>query len=196
MENYYVVKDSEGNETVGISANIGDGTLENPAGINTEIVTSVFDGKCKESPIKVELIEYGVSEDAINWFEAKDERNRGIDVQSEVQYCYFVFRVTNLSNKELVISDNSTLCDSNANVSSRTGTIYGLKDTAVLKPDESGIIESWNKSTELNKKYVIWGNDFARRTNPVWFRVLAGNIDDPSEDKGVTLNKTRDSSEE
>lgn len=196
LENFYVVKDPEGNETVGISANIGDGTLENPAGLNTEVVTSVFDGKGKESPIKVELIEYGVSEDAINWFEAKDERNRGIDVQSEIQYCYFVFRVTNLSNKELVIADNSTLCDSNANVSSRTGTIYGLKDSAVLKPDETGIIESWNKSTELNKKYVIWGNDFARRTNPVWFRVLAGNIDDPSEDKGVTLNKTRDSLEE
>ena len=65
-----------------------------------------------------------------------------------------------------------------------------------LKPDETAVIESWSRSTELNKRYVIWGSDFKRRVEPVWFRVLAGDIDDPSEDKGVLLNKTRHGEEE
>ena len=60
-----------------------------------------------------------------------------------------------------------------------------------LEPDEAGIIETWGSSTELNTKYLIWGSDFSREEPVVWFRVLAGNVDDPSEDKGVTLNKSR-----
>lgn len=192
LENEYEVKDSNGEVIkTGISAEIGDGTFENPAGYDTDVVTSTFiDGK--SYPIRISLSEYGVSEDAVNWFESKDIRNRGIDVNSEVQYCYYVFKVTNLSDKKITISDNTALCDTNVNTSARTGVMYGLKDSVTLNPDETGIIESWNKSTELNTKYVIWGNDFNRRCDPVWFRLLAGNIDDPSEDKGVKINNTRD----
>ena len=138
------------------------------------------------------MIEYGVSQDAIDWFESKDERNRGIDIESEVQYGYYIFEVTNMSDRELTISDNSSLCDSNVNLMSRTGDMYGLQSSVTLKPDETGIIESWSRSTELNKRYVIWGADFARRTDPIWFRVLAGNIDDPSDNKGVYINNSRE----
>lgn len=174
-----------------ITANIGEGTKEDPAGLNTGVLTSVYVDD-KAYPIKVKMIEYGASEDAINWFEGKNVQNRGIDVNSEVQYCYYVFEITNMSSKTLTIEDNSTLSDFNANISPRTGLMYGLQDVVTLKPDETGIIESWSKSTELPKKYVIWGKDFARRSEPVYFRVLAGNIDDPSENKGVSVNNTRE----
>lgn len=205
LQNDYTTIDNKGNVVnQSISAEVGKGTLEDPAGLNTGVITVLYtkekrkDGIIVDTtyPIRVTLIEYGVSTDAIKWAENKDTKNRGIDITSEVQYCYYIFQVTNLSDKELTITDNSSLCDINANLAPRTGTLYGLKDTVTLKPDETGVIESWSSSTELNRKYLIWGADFARRTNPVWFRVLAGNIDDPSEDKGVMINKTRKDNEE
>ena len=200
LQNEYVEYDSKGNPVkTTVKAQIGDGTFENPAGLNTEVLTYVFvsekdkDGNMKDNkyPIKIKLTEYGVSEDAITWFEGKDEQNRGIDVNSEVQYVYYIFEVTNMSNKKLTINDNSTLCDKNANITSRTGILYGIKDSITLEPDESGTIESWSRSTELNKQYLVWGKDFERRLSPIWFRVLAGDIDNPDESKGVTLNTTR-----
>lgn len=201
LQNEYEYTDSHGNIIKGkVSAEVGEGTFDDPAGLNTPILTSIFVNKTDENgnpvtneyPIKVSMIEYGVSQDAIDWFESKDERNRGIDIESEVQYGYYIFEVTNMSDKELVISDNSSLCDSNVNLMSRTGDMYGLQSLVTLKPDETGIIESWSRSTELNKRYVIWGADFARRTDPIWFRVLAGNIDDPSDNKGVYINNSRE----
>lgn len=200
LQNDYTTVDSKGNVVnKSISAEVGKGTFDDPAGLNTGIVTVYYvdeqqaDGSVISVPypIRVTLVEYGVSMDAIKWAENKDTKNRGIDITSEVQYCYYIIQVSNLSDKELTITDNSSLCDVNANLAPKTGTLYGLTSTITLKPDETGIIESWGSSTELNKKYLIWGANFARRTDPVWFRVLAGNIDDPSEDKGVTINKTR-----
>lgn len=200
LQNDYTTVDSKGNVVnKSISAEVGKGTFDDPAGLNTGIVTVYYvdeqqaDGSVISVPypIRVTLVEYGVSMDAIKWAENKDTKNRGIDITSEVQYCYYIIQVSNLSDKELTITDNSSLCDVNANLAPRTGTLYGLTSTITLKPDETGIIESWGSSTELNKKYLIWGANFARRTDPVWFRVLAGDIDDPSEDKGVTINKTR-----
>lgn len=200
LQNEYTMVDANGNVVnKSISAEIGDGTQANPAGLNTGVVTVYYVDEVQEDgsvvsvpyPIRVTLVQYGVSEDAIKWAEDKDTRNRGIDITSEIQYCYYVFQITNLSDRELVLKDNSSLCDTNANLAPKTGVLYGLADTVTLKPDETGIIESWGSSTELNTKYVIWGADFARRSEPVWFRVLAGNIDDDSEDKGVTINKTR-----
>lgn len=173
---------------------LGNGTLENPASVGTGILTNWLvkeNGKVEKYPIKVKLVEFGVSEDAIEWFESKDERNRGIDITSEAQYCYYVFEVTNLSSKALTIKDNSSLSDSSANLSSRTGTLYGIQSKVKINPDETGIIESWSRSTELNKKYVVWGKNFERREEPVWFRVLAGDLEDPSENKGVRINDTR-----
>ena len=205
LQNEYVSTDENGNiVSTQISADIGDGSFEDPAGLNTDVVTSIFvqelqeDGSFVENeyPIRVKLIDYGVSENAIAWFESKSTLNRGIDISSELQYAYFCFEVTNLSDKQLVIYDNSSLSDDKANVFSRTGTMYGLNDMVILDPDESGVIESWGRSTELNKCYLIWGADFARKTDPVWFRVLAGNIDDPTEEKGVTLNTSRGGSKE
>lgn len=196
LKNDAVVYDENGNIiSKGIIADLGDGSLENPAAIGTSILTSVIKknskGKYTKYPIRVRMVEYGVSEDAISWFESINEKNRGIDISSEVQFCYYKFEVTNLSNKTLTIKDNSALCDSSAMLSARTGTIFGVKDKIKLKPDETGIIESWNKSTELNKKYVVWGADFERQESLVWFRVLAGDLEDTSENKGVTLNETR-----
>lgn len=185
----------EYNPSEAVKPQLGDGSKEQPASLGTPVITYVLqsdvDGNLTKLPIRVTMKEFGVSQKAINWFETKDIQNRGYNLSSEVQYCYYVFEVTNLSKETLTIKDNSALCDSSANSSGRTGTVYGLQDSVTLEPEESGIVESWNKSTELNHKYVIWGNDFARKESPVWFRVLSGDLEDPTEEKGVYLNTTR-----
>ena len=192
LSNEYVYDNNHG----GVSPQLGDGSFEQPASVGTPVVTYVLRGGGEESlrkyPIRVTMIEFGVSQDAIDYFQSKDVQNRGYDVTSEVQYCYYVFEITNLSNETLDIYDNASLCDSSANVSNRTGMIYGLQDHVVLAPEETGYIETWGRSTELNLKYVIWGADFARRESPVWFRVLAGDLEDPTWEKGVYINSSRD----
>ena len=97
-----------------------------------------------------------------------------------------------MSDTTITISDNSSLSDRNTNLSSKTGTIFGLIDEVKLKPDEVGYIETWGRSTELYKKYFIWGADFDKRIEPVWFRVLSGDLEDTSFDKGVhIINRSR-----
>lgn len=202
LQNEHFIVDSQGNPYISsIRAKVGDGSIGNPLGLYTDEVTSVFYSErndlgnitsYEEYPIRVELIDYGYSQDAINYFESKDIRNRGISLDSDVQYCYMIFNVTNLSDKELTISENMGLCDENGNMQARTGNIYGLQSSVTLKPDESGIIETWQSSTSLWKKYVVWGNDFDRRQDLVFFRLLAGDIENTDEFKGVTVNTTRD----
>lgn len=197
LQNDYYSYDENGNRIKeNVTPQLGDGTFESPASEGTSIITYVISkdskGEVQKDPIRVELIEFGVSEDAINWFQSKHIQNRGYTLESEVQYCYYVFRITNLSNKTLTVNDNSSLCDKSGNLSTRTGTVYGLSESITLKPDESGIIESWGRSTELYRKFVIWGADFEKQINPVWFRVLAGDLEDKTEDKGVyIINKDR-----
>lgn len=184
-----------------IVAEVGDGSIGNPYGLYTDAVTSLFISEYdslgniesyEQYPIRVELIEYGYSQDAIDFFEDKDVRNRGIDIKSDTQYCYMVFNVTNLSDITLTIKENMGLCDVNGNMQARTGVIYGLQGEVELAPDESGIIETWQSSTTLWKKYVVWGNDFQRRDDLIFFRLLAGDIENTDEFKGVTVNTSRD----
>lgn len=194
---YYLLEEHKVNGNVTpIKADVGDGTIEKPASLFTGVNTSIFisdnSGNKVAKPIKVKLIDYRISQDALDYFETKDTRNRGYDVKSEVQYISYVFEITNLSDEELTIYDNSSLADELANLSPRTGTVFGLKSSVTLKPYETGTIESWGCSTELNKKYLIWGGDFNRELPVVWFRVLAGDIDNPDENKGVTINIRED----
>lgn len=199
LQNEYQELDEYGNPVnITITPMVGEGTLEDPAGLNTDILTSVIcppdegsDAEYSLKPIKIRMTDFGVSKDAIDWFESKDVRNRGIDLESEVQYCYCTFEITNMSDVPLSVPDNFSLCDVNANLHSRTGEIFGLVGSLELEPDQTGTIETWGVSTSLNKQYVIWGKDFDRRVEPVWFRVLMGDLEDDSEDKGVYLNKTR-----
>lgn len=203
LTNEYVPEDGE--EVVPIVPELGDGSFENPASIGTDCVTNMYITEYdslghiesyQSYPIRVRLTEYGLSQDAINYFENKDDRNRGINLKSNLQYIYMVFEVTNLSGETLTIPSNMGLCDRNGNVQARTGVIYGMNESVTLAPDKTGYIETWQSSTELYKKYLIWGADFARREEPMWFRVLAGNLEDESTYKGVWVEGGEPSDED
>ncbi len=194
---YYLLEEhrSADGQPSPIFASVGNGSLENPAGFCTPVVAQYYftdgGGNRVSKPIRVSLIEYKVSQDALDYLKSKDQRNRGLDVKSEVQYAWYKFEITNLSGESLTVLDDSTLSDRQGNFSGRTGTMYGLQDSVVLGPNQVGYLESWVSSTELNKKYIIWGAGNNKEYPVIWFRLLAGNIGDPSEDKGVSLNNTR-----
>lgn len=158
---------------------VGDGSKESPAGMNTSVKTVQLDkgkkGKEVENPIRVELMQIATDQEALDFYQSKDSRNRGFTLNSQVKYMAMRFKVTNLSKKEITIRDNSSLSDDQINLTDRTGKVYGLDRSIKLKPGESGVIESWAGSPTLDGSYLIWGADFNRQHEVVWFRALAGS---------------------
>lgn len=173
----------------------GDGTLEKPATINTSILTYVLskDKKGKEiaTPIRVELVKLLTGDECLKDLADHDSRNRGLDESSQTRYASLAFKVTNLSKNKLTIKDNSSLADQSGNLSGRTGTVYGLTTSATLNKGESAIIESWVSSTELDRKYLIWGADFNKKSPNIYFGVFKGEYEDEKAIKN-TNNSDKD----
>lgn len=161
---------------------IGDGSKKSPAGLNTSVLTVQLDKEKKgkktkvvENPIRVELMQVSTGQDAFDFYQSKDSRNRGFTLDSQVKYMSMRLKVTNLSKKEITIRDNTSLSDDQINLTDRTGQVFGLAGSVKLKPGESGVIESWAGSPTLERSYLIWGADYNRKHDVVWFRTLAAN---------------------
>lgn len=156
----------------------GDGSFDDPATVGTRLVYTQKgtdkDGKPIDNPLSVTLSEFRVGGDAISWYETKDARNRGFDVRSNSIQVGLVFTVTNLGGAEVTFGDDSTLSDNSGNLTYRTGTVYGLRDSVTLKPGETGKIETWTAATAITEKYIIWGKSYMqdKTKNPLYFRVL------------------------
>lgn len=159
---------------------VGDGTKENPAGIGTSIITKAPDAKGKYHDVKVTLIGYWTKQNAIDYVESFDTRNRGFSTTSAVSLITFEVRVENLEQKPITILADMALSDGNSNVSSRTGTVYGFESEKEIQPGESVILNDWATSTELEQKYVVWGKSFGRNYPMVYFDCLAGTGKIPS----------------
>jgi len=162
------------------SFRVGDGTLERPAGLGTSIITKVLCDNGSYADVRVTLKGYLTKQDAINYIESFSTKNKGFTVNSVVQLICYEVQVENLSKETITFSSEMTLCDANANISSRTGTVYGFIDSLTLKSGESGILNDWASSTELNQKYASWGKSFGRQFKMVYFDILAGTGDVPT----------------
>ena len=152
---------------------VGDGTFNAPAGLNTPVVVKTTDGT--DTPIEVTLSAFLTGPDAFRAMSQKSAQNRGFVESSEVQYAFYTFKVRNLGTETITLTPDDTLVDATRNPYTRTGTVYGLTNSVTLAPGESGTLESWTSSTRLSELYLIWGASYDRSTNPIWFRVLAGN---------------------
>lgn len=172
LQNTYV---NELGEQQKVLAQSGDGSIERPASIGTSILTYVISKQDKKDvalPIRVELVSVLTGEECLTDLAQKDSRNRGLNESSQTKYSSLKFKVTNLSKDKLTIKDNSSLADKEGNLSGRTGTMYGLKTQVTLNPGQSGEIDSWVASTELDRKYLIWGADFNKRSPIKYFKVF------------------------
>lgn len=167
---------------------VGLGTVESTAGLNASLLTVQFDevdGKEVKTPIRVEMLSILKDQKAINFFQSKDTRNRGFLSDSQVKYIALTYKVTNLSDKEATIRDNSSLSDDQVNITGTTGNVFGLKTELKLKAGESGVIESWAASPTLGKSFIVWGKDFSRRADVIWFRQLAGETGTVNRQEGI-----------
>ncbi len=156
----------------GLTARHGDGSKDNPLGSNTWVVSKAV---CADGTVKsvgIEMLNWYRGSDAIQFALSKSEKNRGLDNDSIVELVVCTFRVTNLSGEPITLSSDLVLVDGYGNKLSRTGTIYGLSDTATLGVGESVILEDWATSTDMNRYQVAWGKSFDVNTPLVYFDVI------------------------
>lgn len=154
---------------------VGDGTVKYPAGIGTPIITKCLGVDGVYHDVEVAMQGYWVGEDAIDYAESFSSRNRGFTTSSVVQLICFEFTIKNLENVTVTLNSELTLCDKNANISSRTGTMYGFSNENItIKAGETVRINDWASSTELQQKYAGWGKTFGRQYDMVYFDCLAG----------------------
>ena len=153
---------------------VGDGSRDFPAGIGTKIITKVLCTDGQYHDVKVALVGFWTGQDAIDYSESFDTRNRGFTTTSAIKLITFEIYIENLEDAPIEIIPEMVLTDGNSNKSSRTGTIYGFTETQTIQPHKSVIINDWYTSTELDQKYVAWGRSFGRDYPMVFFNVLAG----------------------
>lgn len=154
---------------------VGDGTKDNPAGIGTPIITKVLCQDGKYHDVRVTLLGYWIGDNAIQYCQKFDKRNRGFVSESTVKLITFEVKVENLEGSTIVFDvSEMALADKYGSPSDRTGTMYGFSETATIKPHESLIINDWANSTDIEQKYVIWGKTFNRQFQAVYFDALAG----------------------
>lgn len=175
---YYCQNEYSG--TFSPDVRIGDGTIENPAGVGTPIITKCLGTDGKYHDIKVTLTGYWTGKDAIDYAVSFSERNRGLDINSVIQLICYEVKIENLEKSDFTFKSDMFLADKNSNKSTRTGTMYGFLDKATVKAGESVIINDWATSTELAQKYVCWGSSFNREFSTIYFKVLAGEGNVPT----------------
>lgn len=153
---------------------VGDGSRDFPAGIGTTIVTHVLCTDGQYHNVKVAMQGYWTDQDAIDYAESFSTKNKGFTTTSPVKLICFEFTVENLEDEPITFVSEMTICDRNANVGSRTGTLYGFYEQVTLDAHETKMLNDWASSTELEQKYIAWGKSFGRTYPLVYFDMLAG----------------------
>ena len=153
---------------------VGDGSRDFPAGIGTTIVTHVLCTDGQYHNVKVAMQGYWTDQDAIDYAESFSTKNKGFTTTSPVKLICFEFTVENLEEEPITFVSEMTICDRNANVGSRTGTLYGFYEQVTLEAHETKMLNDWASSTELEQKYIAWGKSFGRTYPLVYFDMLAG----------------------
>lgn len=164
------------NEQKGIPAPQGDGTKENTLGAMTWGKTVAKDSKSGNIfPVKMRAVESKKDQEAIDLFESRDERNRGVSLEQGMKFMYVKAEVKNLDKKAHTFDEQWALANSNGSVTNRSGNIYGLKSQVTLKAGEKTEIEGWVGSPTMEDNFLIWGRDFSTKPEILWFRVLQGS---------------------
>lgn len=179
---YYLTHDyvgKDGKKQV-IKPEVGDGSFQRPLGIGTPIVTKMIGVDKNYHDVRITLTKVFTKQKAIDYAVSFDNRNRGFDTSSDLQLMTVEFTVENLENKDLVLNSEFSLADSDANLASRTGTMFGFATKSRIKAHQTATMQDWFYTTDLKDRYLIWGRSFDRKFPVKWFKVLHGNS--PKED--------------
>ena len=159
---------------------VGDGSYDRPAGVGTSIITKALGDDGNYHDVRVTVVGYWTGQDAIDYVELFDSRNKGFSSNAVIQLITFEIEVENLEKEAITISSEMSLTDDVGNVASRSGTMYSFKSEATIPAGGSVLLNDWAMSTELEQKYVAWGKSFDRRYPMVCFAILAGTGEVPT----------------
>lgn len=145
----------------------GKGTEQEPYGLNTKFAAVEYIGEAKV-PLIAEILDIKTGDDAIKYFVAADDRNKGMFHYSKREYVYLKLRVLNVSGDKAKIKDDFTLVEKGGTVRNNTGNVYGLRSEVDLDPSGIGIIEVWGGSDALNDDKFAWGKSNPKKEDFVY----------------------------
>lgn len=168
---------------------VGTGTFDRPAGIGTSVITKALASDGNYYDVKITLTGMWAGQSAIDYAVKYSEKNRGFLSNNSVQLVIFEMTVQNLSGVDFHMADDLILADRNANSMSKTGIIYGLNEEFDIHAGETVTLQDFQASQVIEDKYLIWGKSFNRVFEPVWFKVLANDVESLNEMLGVETSE-------
>lgn len=155
----------------------GDGTKESPAGVGTPVEAVVYgetlEGKKTGNFVTVTLRDVYQGQEAVDYAVTLSDRNRGLTADSVVKLMLVDIVIENNMDSSIKFKSACGVVDGVLNPAVRNGTLYGLEEVYTLEPYGKVVVTDWVASTDLGKKYLIWGTNYKKNEGPVWFRVLA-----------------------
>lgn len=171
----------------------GDGSLDFKAGFNVPVRT-YFEKGDKKIPVDITLEQAWVGNDAINYLEKQDTRNRGIYRDSVLTFYVVKYKIRNVSPVSEIkpdLKEMFALSDEQGNLSARTGRMFGIKEFSgkdfILNPGEEAELIWWGASTEFKDKFLTWGSSFENKEDIVWFEK---GVKDPANEGTETSGET------
>lgn len=164
----------------GISKIVGDGSLENPAAIGTE-VESVYKAKIKNKKgrrktkkckILVSVDKAYIGEDAIAYANSLDSRNRGLSMDLTGTLMILDVSIKNMTKNKFTIDSNFGAVDEYGNLYYSTGEVYGMKRVATIKKYGTVKMQYYILCDKLDTKTAIYGADFDKKIPYVYFNVI------------------------
>lgn len=141
----------------GVEGVSGEGTLDNPYGYGFGVRTEVKTTDNKVVPVRVNMVKSFTHKEAIQYVERLDDRNRGFDVDSDQSVGVVLYKVTNLSTKDIKFKIPISLVNPNGNAVSRTGVVFGIADEVTLKPGETKNLSDWFLAPSIDSDLIAWG---------------------------------------
>lgn len=153
---------------------IGDGSQSRPISLGHDVETLYLDSNGANS-IFIRVNEVLEGEEAVKYVNMKHDDNRGITSSSSMKLIIVKYTVTNLTDRKMKIKSKLALSDSNGNLAKDNGRLYGLKTTGTLKPYKKLNLEYYTFNENPDLKSLVWGSDFERNYEYVWFNCLNSN---------------------
>lgn len=167
----YTLSNNENGAVQGIS---GEGTMDSPNGLGFPVRTQVLGVDGKLSEIRLTTSKIALKEEAIQYVERLDTRNRGFDPNSEQTLGVIQFKVENLTTKTITFDIPFSLTNKNGNFISRTGTVFGINKRVTLKAGESKQLTDWVFAPNIKDTILVWGYNFKDASKRVYFKMPNG----------------------
>lgn len=127
-------------------------------------------------PVQVTTKEILFGQDAIDFLEKKNTKNRGLYGDSKLSVIVVKYELLNLSLDVALKSNGAetfALSDSRGNISSRTGRMFGIEELSneelIIEPGQKKDLIYWVSSIDLDKKELIWGSNFENKDEIIFF---------------------------